>query len=151
MPEISLLEWQERYGTETACAAAPAKIRWPKGFMCPKCSHDRAYYVSKRKVYECSACHYQVSVTAGTLFHSTKQGASVYHIPPGAEQPGVNESVIPPVVNLNVHPPPGEEPIEPEPWLEPDADSTLPSGTEEQANSEQPNQSSDPKATQQGP
>jgi transposase-like protein len=71
MPEISLLEWQERYGTETACAAALAKIRWPKGFMCPKCSHERAYYISKRKVYECSACHYQVSVTAGTLFHST--------------------------------------------------------------------------------
>jgi len=31
MPETSLLEWQQRYGTETACAAALAKIRWPKG------------------------------------------------------------------------------------------------------------------------
>ena len=71
MPEISLLEWQERYGTEKACAAALAKIRWPNGFMCPKCSHERAYYISKRKVYECSSCHYQASVTAGTLFHST--------------------------------------------------------------------------------
>ena len=71
MPEISLLEWQERYGTEIACADALARIRWPNGFMCPKCSHERAYYMSKRKVYECSSCHYQVSVTAGTLFHST--------------------------------------------------------------------------------
>ena len=40
MPEISLLEWQKRYGTEKACAAALAKYRWPQGFICAKCGHN---------------------------------------------------------------------------------------------------------------
>ena len=48
IPEISLLQWQERYGTEKACASTLAKIRWPNGFMCPRCSHERAYYISKK-------------------------------------------------------------------------------------------------------
>jgi transposase-like protein len=71
MPELSLLEWQKRYGTEKACAAAIAKYRWPKGFICPKCGNDSAWYITTRKVYQCSSCRHQVSVTAGTLFHST--------------------------------------------------------------------------------
>lgn len=69
--EISLLEWQKRYGTEKACAAALAKFRWPDGFICPECGHDQAYYIKTRKIYECKQCHYQTSVTAGTIFHST--------------------------------------------------------------------------------
>ena len=71
MPGISLLEWQKRYGTEKACASALAKYRWPNGFVCPKCSHDSSYYIASRKVYQCTRCRNQVSVTAGTLFHST--------------------------------------------------------------------------------
>jgi len=71
MPELSLLEWQKRYGTEKVCAAAIAKYRWPQGFICPRCGNDSAWYITTRKVYQCSACRHQVSVTAGTLFHST--------------------------------------------------------------------------------
>jgi len=71
MPELSLLEWQKRYGTEKACAAAIAKYRWPQGFICPRCGNDSAWYINTRKVYQCCSCRHQVSVTAGTLFHST--------------------------------------------------------------------------------
>ena len=71
MPQISLLEWQKRYGTEKACAAALAKYRWPQGFLCPQCGHDSSCHIKTRKVYQCSKCRHQVSVTAGTLFHST--------------------------------------------------------------------------------
>ena len=71
MPKISLIEWQKRYGTEKACAATLAKYRWPQGFICPKCGNDSSWYITTRKVYQCSKCQHQVSVTAGTLFHST--------------------------------------------------------------------------------
>lgn len=71
MPRVSLIEWQKRYGTEKACAATIAKYRWPQGFICPKCGHDSSWYITTRKVYQCSKCQHQVSVTAGTLFHST--------------------------------------------------------------------------------
>ncbi len=71
MPTISLLEWQHRYGKETACAATLAKYRWPQGFMCPKCGKDSAWFITTRKIYQCSKCRHQVSITAGTLLHST--------------------------------------------------------------------------------
>jgi len=69
--EVSLLDWQKRFGTEKACANALAEFRWPQGFFCPKCGHDDYYYITSRKVYQCSKCRHHTSVTAGTLFHST--------------------------------------------------------------------------------
>ena len=71
MPEVSLLEWQKRYGTERACAKALEKVRWPNGFSCPRCSGTKAYHVASRRIYQCSQCRHQVSITADTLFHST--------------------------------------------------------------------------------
>lgn len=68
---IDLLEWQKRFGTEKACGETLARQRWPEGFRCPRCGHDHGYAISTRQSYECSSCHYQASLTAGTLFHST--------------------------------------------------------------------------------
>jgi putative transposase len=36
MPEMSLLTWQKKYGTEKACSKALFKVRWPDGFYCPQ-------------------------------------------------------------------------------------------------------------------
>ena len=72
MLEISLIEWQKRYGTEHACAKILVRVRWPKGFQCPACGGTKAYYLQLRQVYQCSQCRHQVSITADTLFHSTK-------------------------------------------------------------------------------
>lgn len=71
MPEVSLLEWQKRFGTERACEKVLVKIRWPNGFECPRCHSKDATFLRTRKKYQCSQCRYQVSITAGTLFHST--------------------------------------------------------------------------------
>ena len=71
MPKVSLLEWQKRYGTERACEKVLFNIRWPDGFICPRCSSTEASYINTRKVTQCSKCRYQVSIIAGTLFHST--------------------------------------------------------------------------------
>jgi len=69
--EPNLLDWQKRYGTEEACAQALARQRWPEGFRCPRCGHDHGYVISTRHSCECTQCHYQASLTSGTLFHST--------------------------------------------------------------------------------
>jgi len=71
MPKVSLLEWQKRYGTERACEKVLFKIRWPNGFVCPRCNSVKVSYIKTRKIYQCSQCRHQVSITAGTLFHST--------------------------------------------------------------------------------
>ena len=72
MPGVSLLEWQKRYGTEKSCTQTLIKVRWPEGFQCPACGFMKAYYLESRKLYQCSHCRHQVSITADTLFHSTK-------------------------------------------------------------------------------
>ena len=72
MPKISLLEWQKLYGTERACAKELIKVIWPEGFQCPACGSMKACNITTRKLYQCSKCRHQVSVTAGTLLHATK-------------------------------------------------------------------------------
>jgi len=72
MPEISLIEWQKRFGTERKCAQTLTKVRWPKGFQCPVCDGMKAYPIASRHLYQCAHCRHQVSSTADTLFHVTK-------------------------------------------------------------------------------
>lgn len=71
MPEVSLLEWQRRFETEEACAAALVQVRWPNGFICPVCAGNTYSYITSRHTYQCGHCHHQTSITAGTIFHST--------------------------------------------------------------------------------
>lgn len=65
-------QFQQLYGTEEQCEEALRQWRWPDGFVCPRCQHDRAYDLSTRAQYECTKCHTQTSLTAGTIFQSTK-------------------------------------------------------------------------------
>lgn len=68
---MTLMDWQKQYGTEEGCIEALIKQRWPEGFRCPCCGHDNGYAIKTRGYWECSQCHRQTSITAGTLFHST--------------------------------------------------------------------------------
>ena len=47
-----------------------AKQRWPDGFVCPRCQTTKAWRMGRAKFW-CIQCGYQVSETAGTLFHDT--------------------------------------------------------------------------------
>jgi len=71
MEAISLIGWQNRFGSEEACVEALEKVRWPGGFICPECAWTEYSYITSRQVYQCCHCHHQTSVTSGTIFHST--------------------------------------------------------------------------------
>jgi transposase-like protein len=75
---LSLIRFQKEFGTEEACAEYLMHKRWKEGFACPKCNHSEYYYIKTRKLFECRACHYQTSITAGTLMHRTKQPLTVW-------------------------------------------------------------------------
>jgi hypothetical protein len=47
-------------------------MRWPNGFVCPRCSCEHGYELTTRNVYECSQCHKQTSGTADTLFYGSR-------------------------------------------------------------------------------
>src|SRR5512144_2638257 len=69
----SLIEFQRRFPDEPACAGYLAKARWPDGFRCPACGHDRGWELaSKAFTWECACCGKQTSVTAGTVMHASK-------------------------------------------------------------------------------
>src|SRR5579875_2123616 len=68
---LSLLEFQERFPTDEACRQHLAALRWPDGYRCPRCQHRKHYPLDARHLYQCAACGYQTSVTAGTLFHKS--------------------------------------------------------------------------------
>ena len=70
---ISLNEFISLYGTEDQCFDALYQWRWPNGFLCPHCGHDRCCQLNSRKLQQCNRCHRQTSITAGTIFDSTKQ------------------------------------------------------------------------------
>ncbi|MEE9195350.1 MAG: IS1595 family transposase [Alphaproteobacteria bacterium] len=69
----SLIAFQRRFTDENACAEYLASIRWPAGFCCPACGHDRAWRLeTKAWTYECRRCRRQTSVRAGTVMHGSK-------------------------------------------------------------------------------
>ena len=69
----SLLEFQGRFATESACADYLFARRWPDGFVCPGCGGGRAWLLqTKAFTYECADCRRQTSVTAGTIMHASK-------------------------------------------------------------------------------
>lgn len=73
-PGLSLPAFLRRYGTEAACEQALRRGRWPQGFVCPKCSGARASTFPRRgrTYWQCTTCHHQTSLRAGTLFEHTR-------------------------------------------------------------------------------
>jgi len=70
-PEASFLTWQQQFGSEDDCIEHLKALKWPTGFICPRCAHDKGAELHCRKLTECCLCHKQTSVTAGTLLHGS--------------------------------------------------------------------------------
>ncbi len=66
------MEFQERFPDEAACLDYLAASRWPVGYRCPACESEHAWILERRHLWECSRCHQQTSVTAGTVMHGTR-------------------------------------------------------------------------------
>jgi transposase-like protein len=68
----NLGEFEERFGSEDACLLYLYQLRWPEGFVCPRCGCERSWRVRFRDRFECAECGRQTSPTAGTIFHGTR-------------------------------------------------------------------------------
>ena len=71
---MSFEEFCEMFPTEEACRERVFQMRWPEGFVCPKCGSKEYGYHTGKKVYQCKAkyCHHQASLTAGTVMEHTR-------------------------------------------------------------------------------
>ncbi|RZB31512.1 MAG: hypothetical protein SRB2_04481 [Desulfobacteraceae bacterium Eth-SRB2] len=70
--ERSLIDFQRSFSDNESCAQHLVEQRWPDGFICPRCGHQEAWYLSKRRLFDCRSCRHQTSITAGTIFHKTR-------------------------------------------------------------------------------
>jgi len=73
----TLMELEQRFSTDQACRAYLFALRWPEGFVCPRCRGRKAWPMS-RGLWLCGGCRQQVSVTAGTIFQDTRSSLPLW-------------------------------------------------------------------------
>ena len=74
MPDIDhcyIEDFSRALECDFACHELLEKARWPDGFVCPKCDCNRGYRLPEYGLTQCANCRYQVSATAGTIFHAS--------------------------------------------------------------------------------
>jgi transposase-like protein len=66
----TLMELERRFHDEQACAEYLARLRWPDGWICPRCQGREAWQI-RRSRWRCGHCRYEGSVTAGTILQDS--------------------------------------------------------------------------------
>lgn len=51
--QYNLIEFQKTFSDDEACEQHLLKQRWESGFICPKCGHEKAWYLKNRKLFDC--------------------------------------------------------------------------------------------------
>jgi len=74
----TLLEFEERFGTEEACREYLIQCRWNGRPRCQRCDSDHVWSERGGTLYECAQCAHQTSLTSGTLFHGTRKSLRLW-------------------------------------------------------------------------
>jgi len=75
---IGYAEFQKRFSSEDMCRNHLFEVKFPNGFVCPKCGCIEYYSVNFRNLYQCKGCRYQASVTAGSVMHGSHLPLTVW-------------------------------------------------------------------------
>ena len=68
----TLIAMERRFSTEEACREYLFRLRWPLGFRCPACGHDKAW-TRADGLFECQRCGRKTSIIAGTIFEGSRK------------------------------------------------------------------------------
>jgi transposase-like protein len=71
MDSVNLCSLIEQFGSEEKCRSYLEALRWPDDVRCPRCLSGKISQIVKRHQFDCDACRYQFSVTAGTIFNDS--------------------------------------------------------------------------------
>ena len=66
-------EFTKRFATEEQCRSYLYQLRWPEGFVCPKCAKREGAWPVGETLHTCKECRHQTSVIAGTIFQDTRK------------------------------------------------------------------------------
>ncbi|MGZ7444362.1 transposase [Paenibacillus sp. TH7-28] len=69
-----LQPFSSRYNSEQVCMEALIAMKWPNGFVCPRCAHTRCSRLTSRRIhlFECAKCKHKTSALVGTIFDGTR-------------------------------------------------------------------------------
>ncbi len=62
------MEW---FPDDASCLAYLERLRWPDGFVCPRCGCRQGWRIADGR-FSCGGCARKVSVTARTILHGTR-------------------------------------------------------------------------------
>jgi transposase-like protein len=71
---MNLIQFQNKFTSESACQIHLFNMKWSDGYKCEKCGHDQYFETTTRRLnlYECKKCRYQATVTVGTVMERTQ-------------------------------------------------------------------------------
>lgn len=69
----SMTALEKRFALREDCLSYLASLRWPSGYVCPRCGSDKSWTMENGLIL-CSGCRRQQSVTAGTVFQDSHMG-----------------------------------------------------------------------------
>lgn len=67
----TVAELDRLFRDEDSCRAYLVQLRWPEGFVCPRCQGKSAWLASRGR-FVCRQCRHQATVSAGTVFQDTR-------------------------------------------------------------------------------
>ena len=67
----NIFEFDKLFESEKTCVEYLASIRWPDGFICPKCKGAK-YWQTGSGHMMCAICNQRASVKAGTIFQDSR-------------------------------------------------------------------------------
>jgi transposase-like protein len=73
--EFSCLEeFLAAFPTDNVCADYLFQMKWPNGFICPRCDCPHCYRITTRRLplFECAFCQHQTSLTVGTVMEGSR-------------------------------------------------------------------------------
>ena len=72
-------EFDAMFPDEKSCIEYLRRIRWPNGFVCPKCGLvSELSWESSRDRSVCPSCEHQTTVTANTVFDKTRTSLKLW-------------------------------------------------------------------------
>jgi len=73
----NVMEMEKQFASAEACKACLFRLRWPDGFVCPRCETQGNWKATRDRLV-CCQCQHQTTVTAGTIFHDTHKPLTLW-------------------------------------------------------------------------
>jgi transposase-like protein len=69
---MTLIDLCQVFSTDERCRELLERLRWPNGAECPRCKSSEVVRLkTNSRLFWCTECEYQFSVTSGTIFHDS--------------------------------------------------------------------------------